>query len=240
MAIQLKKLEAEVQHQQAALQQEEKARRILGAKVKVLEDLVTSTNATVNLLQTQVQGMQPFIEPDIDSRKPVVNDQETMAANINQQTAIPGSATAVNDPNSSGMPCPSAAYNAHARGSTNKARIQEVYGKEALTGYEPGKGKVTGADTDQAVLEEAQELYREIVFELAAMVLHLETNPDDTAAVAQMHDLLNSFGLKAQWFRVFHRMPIYRLKTCNLETGAMTQLAPEGHWQNIALLLSDK
>eukprot|EP00877_Chromochloris_zofingiensis_P009746 jgi/Chrzof1/5024/Cz15g08270.t1 len=35
-------------------------------------------------------------------------------------------------------------------------------------------------------------------------------------------------------------MAAYRMRTCNLETGAMNQLAPEGHWRNIALLMADK
>lgn len=79
-----------------------------------------------------------------------------------------------------------------------------------------------------------------MVRELAAIVLYLDANPDDAAARMQLRNLHKSFWLRAQWFRVFHRMAAYRMRTCNLETGAMNQLAPEGHWRNIALLMADK
>lgn len=152
MAVQMNKLEAEVQHKQAVLQQLEKERQILEAKERVLRNLVPSTDAAVNMLQTQVQGIHVSPAPDIDNTDAPVNNQLAMATYINVPAAIPKSATADNDADSGGMPSPSAAYKAVASGLTNDARIQDVLGKEFVTGYEPGM-EVAGASPHQAVLE---------------------------------------------------------------------------------------
>lgn len=228
----MNKLQAEVQHQQAVLQQLEKEHHTLAAKARVLEYLVTSGDAAFDLLQTEMQGMHTSSETDIGRAQSPVNHQQ-MTSNNKLQAAGAGSDTYTNG-NSNGSSSPTAVCNGMESIEAHNTFQPQVLGNKPV--YEPGKEAAPDAIKQFALLHEARETYRRMFWVLAAAALRLEMQPDDPTALTKLQDIINSL----QSFRILHRMPVCLLQTCDLETGEMNRLPPEGHWRKVALLAADR
>eukprot|EP00877_Chromochloris_zofingiensis_P009051 jgi/Chrzof1/439/Cz01g15270.t1 len=157
---------------------------MLEAKTRVLDNLVASMDANMSLLQTDMHSMHSMhISPDTDLHNITLPAQQTTASYNSVEAVIRESTTADKYTNSSGIPCSNAAHIAETSSPVRTA-LAENY------------------------IDSFRNGFRGLISKLAPVLLHLESDPDDSAALTQLQDLINRARLKFQQLRVFHRLPM--------------------------------
>lgn len=241
--LQMRALEAEVEQKKALLQQLKTENEVLTAKARLLEEMVTCGDVTLDMMIQPLQDLQISDGPTEDVALP-----STQQDGASTQDASPAQ-HAARIICSNAMP--NVDHTAAGREPVSgfksfRSLLSDT--KELVRGYIEAAG-MTSSPVDMKTLCSmprhdvvvlVRNIYRGVVSTLSALLLQLDRNPHDPEIIVQIQSTMRKFWFRTLPLRTFCRVPISYLKATNLETLQTQQAPPPGHWDRVSQMLSYK